>query len=149
VAAFLTYWLYPAQPPWLAGDHGEIAQVARVVPNVWGELGVPTAKSVWEGHGDLVNLVAAMPSLHASYPFMLLLFFWPAGWWVRLALATYTVAMGFALVYGGEHFVIDLVVGYLFTAMAFAIVVAAPKAWRALRGRAEPDPEAAPMPGGG
>lgn len=135
VAALATYWAYPAQPPWLAGENGDIAEVSRVVPVVWGELGVHTAKSLWEGQGDLVNLVAAMPSLHASYPFMLMLFFWPAGWWVRIALGTYTVAMGYALVYGGEHFVIDLLVGYLFTAIAYAIVMLAPRAWRALTTR--------------
>jgi len=112
-------------------------EVARIVPVVWGELGVHTAASLWEGKGDLVNLVAAMPSLHASYPFMLLLFFWPAGWWVRIALGAYTVAMGFVLVYGGEHFVIDLLVGYLWTGIAFAIVVLAARWWAALRGADE------------
>src|SRR5207244_11357931 len=29
VGAFLTYWLYPAQPPWLAGNEGLIAPVDR------------------------------------------------------------------------------------------------------------------------
>ncbi len=135
VAAFLTYWLFPAQPPWLAGDHQLIPHVDRVVPVVWGQLGVHTAQSLWEGHGDLVNLVAAMPSLHASYPFMLLLFFWPAGWWVRIALGAYALAMAFALTYGGEHFVIDILVGWAFTTIAYAIVVLAPRAWRTARGR--------------
>jgi len=130
IGAFLTYWLYPAQPPWLASDNGDIGAVTRIVPEVWGQLGVQTAKSIWEGHGDLVNLVAAMPSLHASYPFMLLLFFWPAGWIVRGLLGFYTLAMAFTLTYGGEHFVIDLVVGYVFTAIAFLIVTYAPAAWR-------------------
>jgi len=144
LAAFLTYWLYPAQPPWLASDHGDIGPITRIVPEVWGQLGVHTAKSIWEGHGDLVNLVAAMPSLHASYPFMLLLFFWPAGWLVRALLGLYTLAMGFTLVYGGEHFVIDLVVGYIFTGIAFAIVTFAPRLWRAWQAR-----RAVPTPGGG
>jgi membrane-associated phospholipid phosphatase len=133
LAAFATYWLYPAQPPWLAAQHGDIGPVARIVPYVWGQLGVRTASSVWEGHGDLVNLVAAMPSLHASYPAMLLLFFWPAGWWVRAGLGLYTVAMAFALVYSGEHFVVDILVGWAFTAIAFALVRWAAPGWRALR----------------
>jgi hypothetical protein len=135
VAALLTYWLYPAQPPWMAAQNGDIGAVTRIVPEVWGQLGVHTAKSVWEGHGDLVNLVAAMPSLHASYPFMLLLFFWPAGWIVRAILGCYTLAMAFTLVYGGEHFVIDLVVGYCFTTIAFLIVTYAPRAWRSAQAR--------------
>lgn len=121
LAAFMTYWLYPAQPPWLAGQLGEMARVDRVVPAVWGHLGVPTAASLFEGKG-LVNLVAAMPSLHASFPFMLLLFFWPAGWWARAGLGAYTLAMAFVLVYGGEHFLIDVLFGWLLTAITFALV---------------------------
>lgn len=121
LGAFLTYWLYPAQPPWLAGQLDTIAPVARVVPTVWGHLGVPTAQSLWE-NGSLVNLVAAMPSLHASFPFMLLLFFWPAGWWARIGLGCYTLAMGFTLVYGGEHFVTDVLAGWLMTLAVFGVL---------------------------
>ncbi|HEY8582761.1 MAG TPA: phosphatase PAP2 family protein [Capillimicrobium sp.] len=133
VFALLTYWLWPAQPPWLAGQEGTIAPVDRIVPEVWGFLGVPTAASVWEGHGDLVNLVAAMPSLHAAYPFMLLLFFWPAGWWVRAGLFAYAVAMGFVLVYGGEHFILDIVVGWAYALLAAALVAGAARLLQARR----------------
>jgi hypothetical protein len=122
LAAFLGYWLYPAQPPWLAGDLGLMPHVDRVVPLVWGDLGVPAAASLFENGSGLVNMVAAMPSLHASFPFMLLLFFWPAGWWARIGLAAYTLAMAFTLVYGGEHFVIDALVGYALTLVCFGIV---------------------------
>jgi membrane-associated phospholipid phosphatase len=120
VGAFLTYWLYPAQPPWLVSV-GQMAPVERIVPEVWAQLGVGTVQSVVE-NGDLVNTVAAMPSLHAAYPCMLLLFFWPAGRWVRAGLALYTLAMGFALVYGGEHFVTDIVAGWAMAGAVFALV---------------------------
>jgi hypothetical protein len=43
--------------------------------------------------------------------------------------------MAFTLVYGGEHFVIDLVVGYCFTTIAFLIVTYAPRLWRASQAR--------------
>jgi hypothetical protein len=117
VSAFLTYWAFPAQPPWMAGQSIRMASVDRIVPEVWGQLGVPTAQSVYE-NGNFVNPVAAMPSLHAAYPLMLLLFFWSAGRWVRLLLGAYTLAMAFTLVYGGEHFVADIVAGW---AMALAV----------------------------
>ncbi|HEX4717403.1 MAG TPA: phosphatase PAP2 family protein [Thermoleophilaceae bacterium] len=121
IAAFLTYWLYPAQPPWLAAQDGLIPSVDRIVPLVWGHLGVHTMKSAYE-NGDLVNTVAAMPSLHAAYPFMLMLFFWPAGRLVRVVLGAYTLAMAFTLVYGGEHFVIDILIGWAMAAAAYAAV---------------------------
>jgi membrane-associated phospholipid phosphatase len=121
LAAFLTYWLYPAQPPWIAGDGMSMAPVDRIVPLVWGQLGVGTIQSAYE-NGDFVNTVAAMPSLHAAYPFMLLLFFWPAGRWVRVLLGSYTLAMAFTLVYGGEHFVMDIVAGWAMAATAYVLV---------------------------
>ena len=121
LAAFATYWAYPAQPPWLAADDGLIPPVDRVVPVVWGHLGVPTAQSTYENSG-FVNTVAAMPSLHAAFPLMLLLFFWSAGRWVRLGLGLYTLAMGFTLVYGGEHFVADILAGWAMALGVFALV---------------------------
>jgi membrane-associated phospholipid phosphatase len=120
--AFLGYWLYPAQPPWLASDLGEIGPVTRIVPAVWGHLGVRSAQSLFENGDGLVNVVAAMPSLHAAFPCMLLLFFWSAGRWARIGLGAYTLAMAFTLVYGGEHFVIDVLAGWLSAAVAFALV---------------------------
>jgi membrane-associated phospholipid phosphatase len=124
VGAFLTYWLYPAQPPWLTSEILQLPAVDRIVPEVWGQLGVGTMKSTYE-NGALVNTVAAMPSLHAAYPFMLLLFFWPAGRYVRVGLALYTLAMGFALVYGGEHYVTDILAGWAMAAVVYAAVQAA------------------------
>jgi membrane-associated phospholipid phosphatase len=127
VAAFLTYWLYPAQPPWIAGGHEGLPHIARIVPQVWTQLGVHTVKSAYEDSG-FVNTVAAMPSLHAAYPLMLMLFFWPAGRRVRILLGAYTLAMAFTLVYGGEHFVADILVGWAMAGAAFALV-----AWASAR----------------
>jgi hypothetical protein len=124
VAAFLTYWLYPAQPPWLAGGGAALPDVDRIVPQLWGQLGVTTIQSTYE-NDSFVNMVAAMPSLHAAYPFMLTLFFWPAGKLVRILLGAYTLAMAFALVYGGEHFVVDILAGWAMALAAYALVVRA------------------------
>jgi membrane-associated phospholipid phosphatase len=91
------------------------------VPAVWDQLGVPTAQSIYE-NGDFVNPVAAMPSLHAAFPLMLLLFFWSAGRWMRLALGLYTLAMAFTLVYGGEHFAADILAGWAMALGVHALV---------------------------
>jgi membrane-associated phospholipid phosphatase len=123
--AFLTYWLYPAQAPWMAAEHGEIGTVYKIVPTVWQHLGVRTAADLFETGNGLVNLVAAMPSLHGAYPALLFLFFWRDGWKFRIPLALYTLAMGFTLVYGGEHFVLDILVGWLYAAIALAVSRAA------------------------
>jgi membrane-associated phospholipid phosphatase len=124
LGAFLTYWLYPAQPPWMTAQYGQIPPVDRIVPEVWGQLGVGTVQSVYE-NGSLVNTVAAMPSLHAAYPVMLLLFFWSAGWYARIGLGLYALAMGFALVYGGEHFVTDILAGWVMAVAIYWLLAAA------------------------
>ena len=133
LSAFATYWAYPAQPPWLAADDGLIPHVDRIVPAVWGHLGVPTAQSTYENSG-FVNTVAAMPSLHAAFPLMLLLFFWSAGRWVRLGLGLYTLAMAFTLVYGGEHFVADILAGWAMALGVHALVSVGYRRAPALRG---------------
>jgi PAP2 superfamily protein len=132
LAAFVVYWRYPAQPPWLATDTA--ADVIRIVPTVWDHLGVTSMSSVYENDA-LVNTVAAMPSLHAAYPMMLLLFFWPAGWGVRVGLAAYTLAMGYALVYSGEHFVADIVAGWAMAALVYAALRAAARGVHRYRSR--------------
>jgi hypothetical protein len=85
-------------------------------------MGIERAPSAIAGK-QLANPVAALPSLHAAYPLLLCLFFWPVAsraW--RVVLATYVVAMGFVLVYGAEHYVFDLLLGWVY---AVAVTVAA------------------------
>jgi membrane-associated phospholipid phosphatase len=50
---------------------------------------------------------------------LLVLFFWKSvGRW-RWLLALYPVAMGFTLVYTAEHFVIDILLGWLYAVLVF------------------------------
>ena len=65
------------------------------------------------------NAVAAIPSLHSGVPMMVLLFSWPlVGARTRVLLVAYVVAMTFTLAYGGEHYVVDAVVGWAYAAVA-------------------------------
>ena len=106
------YVLYPAMPPWLASDTGYIPAISRIVPVVWNNVGVHEAAALFLHGAKVANDIAAMPSLHAAYPMLLLLFFWPrARSWTRVLLVGYVLAMAFALVYLGEHFVIDELAG--------------------------------------
>jgi membrane-associated phospholipid phosphatase len=64
--------------------------------------------------------VAALPSLHAGYALLVVLFLWRlTPWWVRPVLALYPPAMAFSLVYGGEHYVVDCIAGWAYAAFAF------------------------------
>jgi membrane-associated phospholipid phosphatase len=117
-AAFATYVLYPADPPWLTAQNGHLPQLTRVVSDVLTQSGLPRAGSIFENGSRFDNDVAAMPSLHAAYPMLLALFFWPtAGRKLRVLLALYPLAMAFTLVYGAEHFVIDILFGWAYAAV--------------------------------
>jgi membrane-associated phospholipid phosphatase len=132
-AGFVTYVLFPAVPPWLAAYHGYLPPVARTVGEMWQHVGLAPASALFETKRTFYNEVAALPSLHAAYPMLLLLFFWGAGTRVRAGLAAYALAMAFTLVYTGEHYVSDIVVGWAYAAATFAAVSAA---WRMAQRRA-------------
>jgi membrane-associated phospholipid phosphatase len=122
-AGFVTYVLFPAAPPWLAAYEGHIGAVPRTIAGMWDMVGITPAQALFENHGEFYNQEAAVPSLHAAYPMLLLLFFWgSAPWWARLGLAAYALAMAFSLVYTGEHYVSDVVVGWLYAIAVFVVV---------------------------
>ncbi|GAA4878590.1 phosphatase PAP2 family protein [Kitasatospora terrestris] len=131
-AGFATYVLYPADPPWLTSAEGHLPELTRIVSAVLDVSGLPRAGSVFENGSRFANDVAAMPSLHSAYPMMLAVFFWPTATRpVRVLLAAYPLAMAFTLVYGAEHFVIDILAGWLYA----AVLCWALRRWRARRAR--------------
>ena len=124
-AGLITYFLYPAAPPWWAAQHGYLADpIARLSTDGWSVLGLRSAGNTLNAlQADQSNLVAAMPSLHTAYAMMAVAFFLPMvrrRWWP--VLLAYPLAMTFTLVYTGEHYVTDVLVGWLYVAMTFAVV---------------------------
>jgi membrane-associated phospholipid phosphatase len=119
---FATYVLYPAAPPWYMGDHLHVLPtVYRTVFETWGKLGLESAGSIADGAvtgTDLGNRLAAVPSMHAAITLFIACFFWRgARLWVRVALVMYVLAMAFTLVYSGEHYLFDIIVGWLYAAV--------------------------------
>jgi len=122
-AGYVTYVLFPAVPPWLASQHGDLATTHRVVRELWDGLGWHGMASLFSGSSVYANDVAAIPSLHAAYPLLFTLFFWrTSGVMVRAGLMLYTVAMAVVLVYSAEHYTLDIVLGWLFAVAAIAVM---------------------------
>jgi membrane-associated phospholipid phosphatase len=128
VLAFTTigvsvYVLYPAAPPWLASERGEIGAVDRISSPGWDYLHLDlVGRLIVSGQQDS-NPVAAMPSLHAGSAMLVALFLWPMAKVVwRAALVGYVLMMAVALVYTGEHYVVDVVAGWLTAAAAVGVV---------------------------
>ncbi|MFI5053480.1 MAG: phosphatase PAP2 family protein [Acidimicrobiia bacterium] len=117
-AGFVTYVAYPAIPPWLAGNRGDMEHTVRIVRAMWLELGLSDVAAVFGEKSKYAFPVGALPSLHAAWPFLLLVFFWPiAGRW-RIALVAYALAMAFTLVYTADHFVFDVLLGWTYVLVA-------------------------------
>jgi PAP2 superfamily len=134
--AYITYALYPAAPPWLASKRGALEPTVRIVQRMWHHVGMHSAATAFESGSRVSNPVAAIPSLHAAYPLLLLLFFWrTAGRW-RLALVAYVLAMSFTLVYTGEHYVIDVLLGWLYAVVAYVGGMRIADWWALRRARA-------------
>lgn len=127
----ITYCLFPEAPPWMAARDGLTDPVFRLSARGWiwlhaGNVNEALARAQKDG----ANPVAAMPSLHTAFAVLVAIMIGTrirTRW--RYLLALYPVAMGFTLVYTGEHYVLDLVAG-VFYALA---VHAALNQWEARR----------------
>ncbi len=139
---YTTYVLYPAMPPWMAGDPAApfsfhfLPHVTRIIPVVLDHLHLHSGAAVFTGGDNYDNNVAAMPSLHGAYPMLICLFFWKGSSpRKRILLAAYPLAMAFTLVYTGEHFVIDILMGWLYAAATFYFGSKLLDRWEARRRR--------------
>ena len=125
-SALATYWLYPAQPPWMVARDGLIGDLDRIIPQMWRDVGVDRAARVFTTSGHNVNRyanpVAALPSLHAALPMLIATCCWGTRRWLDAVLATYVLAMAFTLVYTGEHFTFDIALGWTY-ALAIGLLV--------------------------
>ncbi|WP_091606796.1 phosphatase PAP2 family protein [Micromonospora mirobrigensis] len=145
-SGLVTYFLYPAAPPWWAAQNGLLPEVARISTRGWKEFGMHGAGNVLNAGQIASNPVAAMPSLHTAWALFVVVFFMPTvrrRWWPLLL--AYPLAMTFTLVYSGEHYIIDVLVGWAYVGMAFLVVGLAERGWTAWRDRRR-TVEAVPAP---
>lgn len=130
-----TYILVPGAPPWYAAGEGVIPPVKRLSGLGWDVVGLNGAGSLLDQGQAKVNLVAALPSLHTAYAVLVLLFFWPVlNRLGRTMLACYPLLMGLILVYSGEHYVIDVLLGWVCAGIVAVSVVMIRRAWQRHRG---------------
>ena len=132
MVAFVTYLLLPVAPPWWADKYGYVTGVLHLrdtgfqgLSNLFGFGNYFYSYNVYSISS---NDVAAFPSLHAAYPFLAFLFarraFGRAGW----LMFGYTLCIWFAIVYLGEHWVMDIIGGVVYALAAYFAVLHGP-AW--------------------
>jgi uncharacterized membrane protein YciS (DUF1049 family) len=132
LAGLVTYVLYPAAPPWLAAKQDVIEPVERISSAGWAVLGLPRAGVLLDGSQAQVNLVAAVPSLHTAFAVLMCIVLLPLARrsWQRVALVAYAALMPLVLVWSGEHYIVDTLLGVLY---ACGVVLAMPSLERAGR----------------
>ena len=124
VAGLVGYVLLPTMPPWLASRTGHLDTVDRVATRGWRQFNLDIAEHLIDKGQAAVNLTAAFPSLHAAYPALIATFFWSrTNQLGRIALVGYTLAMALTLVIGGEHYVVDIVSGWIVVAVVRVVWV--------------------------
>jgi membrane-associated phospholipid phosphatase len=118
------YWFAPTAPPWYAASvAGRKYHGAEDVRRMMVEYG----EQFWrDGWGPLYsvlggNPLAAMPSLHFATSLMAALLLAEAGPFAGTLGASYAAVLGFALVYLGEHYVVDLLAGAALTGVVWRL----------------------------
>ena len=147
MAAFVTYLVLPVGPPWYAADHGLLN----------GPNGLPTISYLKSTAFDEIarffgfqgnylysyamydinpNDVAAFPSLHAAYPTLAFLFTRRAFGRVGYLMLGYAACVWFAVIYLGDHYLIDVLAGILYAVIAYLAITRAPGWFRRIVDRA-------------
>ena len=128
-AGFITYIIFPAAPPWMASDMHIIPHIAKLSTLVWWGWGIHTIPTLYASFNP--NPVAAVPSLHAAYPMLDLLFVYKFfGRKAAIPFAIYPISVWIGVVYLGEHYVFDVLLGIIYgTAAFYASELVVAKGW--------------------
>jgi hypothetical protein len=138
LAAFVTYLLFPAAPPWYAAERGLLdgadgaPLISYLKPEVFSSVAASIGfdgsflyASVFYGLGP--NDVAAWPSLHVAYPFLMFLFLRQAFGRVAWLACGYTLLVALSVVYTGDHWVHDAMAGAAYAYVAYYAIVHTPE----------------------
>jgi len=133
--AFVTYLFWPSAPPWYQFKLG-VAPEGVAVHKILNE----TVDKIW-GNNYIVsplythlnpNQFAAFPSLHAAFPALAAVYAWRRYRMLAVGLVLWTLAVLASIVYLGEHYIVDALDGFLYVAVATALVEGFMR-WRARR----------------
>lgn len=119
-AGLITFVIFPAMPPWMASDMGYISEK---IPQTLGPIMSHFPKSVISFPTlysfVLADPVAAVPSLHAAFPLLILFFLIKKFKLAGLLFAPYVAGVWFSVMYLGEHYFADVLIGALYATFVF------------------------------
>lgn len=125
IAGFVTYYVYPAAPPWYAADYGFgpanfAAHSSPAGAARWDELtGIPYFAGFY---GRSADVFGAIPSLHVTYPLLTYLYGRELRRrWLDAASFGLFLLVSFAAVYLNHHYVLDVLLGVLYALIAWRV----------------------------
>lgn len=112
----LLYLLVPTVPPWMAAaDFGVLPHVEHITAHLY-NTNLPVLQDAFD-----VNPIAAMPSLHAALPTLCVLIGAEIfGGAALVLLVGYLGLVYLAIIYLGEHYLVDVLAGALLASLVFA-----------------------------
>lgn len=120
----VTYYLYPAAPPWYLAQYGPGPVLLDAAPSPAGAARVDDLLgiSLFAGfYGRSPNVFAAIPSLHVAIPLLAAGFAWRIGS-LRVLTLVYAAVMAFSALYLNHHYVLDLLWGAAYALIAMGLV---------------------------
>jgi membrane-associated phospholipid phosphatase len=119
--AFFTFIIFPAMPPWMASNNGYIPPLYKIMDQVMQSFAHPiSVPTIYSFFG--ANLVAAFPSIHAAYPWLIFLFIYKKVPIIGYFSLVYVFGVWFSVVYLGEHYVVDVIAGFVYSSLAYQVI---------------------------
>jgi len=113
-SALATFLIFPSAPPWFG------VNAVRIIYQTTQALGMPTYRTVFDYLS--ANPFASFPSLHAAYPWLISIYSIKIYRVKALPVLIPSLLIWFSAVYLGEHYVVDVIGGIIFSTISFLIV---------------------------
>ncbi len=114
LVGFALYYMYPAAPPWYVSIYG-FQENFSLPGNAAGLLrfdsliGIPIFENMYNKNA---NVFAAIPSLHAAYPVILLYYGTKLkSPWITIIFTLDVIGIWFSALYSNHHYMIDILLG--------------------------------------
>lgn len=121
VLGYLTYYAYPAAPPWYVSTHGFVPADLATAPSPAGAARFDALLETTlfaEMYSRSADVFGAIPSLHVAYPMLALLHAFEFRS-LRTFGVVYYVMIFFSALYLNHHYVLDLLCGSLYAGAVY------------------------------
>jgi len=129
----LGYLAVPTVPPWMASNIFSLLPPIFRFNTVIFNMVIPDITKGFD-----TNSIAAMPSLHAAFPILLGLILWRLYRWRAFPFCLYVFLILFAIVYTGDHYVVDIIAGGILAVLCYLAAASITKKDRTVM---DPDPD--------